>query len=200
MLHPCDLPPDTTCVMSRTPSRIRLAAAAITAATVIAACGSGSSSSSGSGDHPTQAQIQQQQQGAVRFADCMRSHGVPNFPDPTTSPVGYKNAFQTKTPAFGSAVTACQHLLPGGGLHQNAVPRRSQAQITAILAFARCLRSHGFPGFPDPTSSGDVTHEMIANAGINLHQPAVAQAANACVGVTHGVITRADVTRFVAGR
>ena len=130
----------------------------------------------------------------------MRSHGVSTFPDPTTSPVAYKNAFNTKSPAFHSALTACQHLLPGGALHQNADPRRSRAQIAAILAFARCLRGHGFPGFPDPTSSGDVTHEMITNAGINLHQPAVLQAADSCVGVTRGVITRADVSRFVAGR
>ena len=69
-----------------------------------------------------------------------------------------------------------------------------------MLAFARCLRSHGFPSFPDPTSSGELTHEMLASAGIDLHQPAVLQAADACVSVTHGVITRADVARFVAGR
>ena len=49
------------------------------------------------------------------------------------------------------------------------------------------MRSHGFPSFPDPTSSGQLTHEMLANAGINLHQPAVLQAADACVGVTHGL-------------
>ena len=40
---------------------------------------------------------------------------------------------------------------------------------------------------------------MLANSGINLHQPAVRQAADACVGVTHGVVTRAVVARFVAG-
>jgi hypothetical protein len=40
---------------------------------------------------------------------------------------------------------------------------------------------------------------MLASAGIDLHQPAVLQAADACVGVTHGVITKAVVARFVAG-
>jgi hypothetical protein len=69
-----------------------------------------------------------------------------------------------------------------------------------VLAFARCLRSHGFPSFPDPTSSGQMTHEMLASAGINLHQPAVLRAADRCVSVTHGVITKAAVARFVAGR
>jgi hypothetical protein len=69
-----------------------------------------------------------------------------------------------------------------------------------VLAFARCLRSHGFPNFPDPNSSGQVTHQMLAQAGINLQQPAITQTADACVGVTHGILTRAGVARFVAGQ
>jgi hypothetical protein len=73
-------------------------------------------------------------------------------------------------------------------------------QIGAMLAFARCLRSHGFANFPDPTSSGDLTHQMLATAGINLQQPALVQVADACVGVTHGVITKTAVARFVAGQ
>jgi hypothetical protein len=40
---------------------------------------------------------------------------------------------------------------------------------------------------------------MIDAAGINLHQPAVLQAGDACVGVTHGLLTKAAVARFVAG-
>jgi hypothetical protein len=73
-------------------------------------------------------------------------------------------------------------------------------QLAAMLAFARCLRGHGFSTFPDPSSTGGVTHEMLATAGINLHQPALVQAADGCVGVTHGTITRAAVARFVAGQ
>jgi hypothetical protein len=55
----------------------------------------------------------------------------------------------------------------------------SQGQIAAFLTFARCIRSHGFPSFPDPTSSGELTHQMVANAGISLRQPAVLQAGDA---------------------
>jgi hypothetical protein len=168
---------------------------------MITACGSGSASSSSSSGHLTQAQIQEERRDLVRFADCMRTHGVPNIPDPTTSPREFKISLSPTTaqsPAFQSAETACHHLLPGGGPHSQSVAH-SQAQIAAILAFARCMRSHGFPSFPDPTSSGLVTHEMLANAGISLHQPAVLPAADACVTVTHGLITRAAVARFVAG-
>ena len=188
--------------MFRVNSTLPVAAATIAAATVIAACGSSAPSSSSSSAPPTQAQIQQEQQDAVRFSDCMRSHGVPTFPDPTTSPRDFKQALNpsvTHSPAFQSAYTACAHLLPRDG-QPNQSPPPSHAQIAAELAFAGCLRSHGFPNFPDPSRSGQLTHEMLANAGINLHQPAVVQAADACVSVTHGFITKAAVARFVAGQ
>jgi hypothetical protein len=187
--------------MSSTTSRLPVAVAAIAATTVIAACGSNSATSPGSsspGRHLTPAQAQQD---AVNFSRCMRSHGVPNFPDPT-SPREFKDSFSSsaaQSPAFKSAETACRHLLPAGGPpSQSAV--RSQAQLTALLAFARCLRSRGFPDFPDPTSSGQITHEMLASSGIDLRQPAVLHAADGCVSVAHGVITKAAVARFVAGQ
>src|SRR6478736_6349940 len=181
--------------MFRTKSTLLVAAAAIAAAAVIAAVGS---SASGSAGAPTHAQIEQGQQDAVRFAQCMRSHGVPNFPDPT-SPQQFKLyiASSEGSPAFQSAETACRHVLPGGGSPSQSAAQR-QAQTVAGLAFARCLRSHGFANFPDPTTSGQITHEMLANAGINLHQPAVLEAADACVSVTHGVLTEAGVARFAA--
>src|SRR5215472_4555615 len=45
--------------------------------------------------------------------------------------------------------TACA----GGPSHDSATggPTREQA----ALAYARCMRSHGVPGFPDPDSNGD---------------------------------------------
>jgi hypothetical protein len=132
----------------------------------------------------------------------MRSHGVPNFPDPTISPREFKEALNpttARTPVFLSAGTACQHLLPRRS-QASQTPAQSRAQTAALLAFAGCIRSHGFPTFPDPSSTGQLNHEMVASAGINLHQPAVLRAGDACVGVTHGVITKTAVARFVAGR
>lgn len=135
-------------------------AAAIAASTVIAACGSNSPrslSSPGSGGHPTQAQIQEQlHQDALRFARCMRSHGVSSFPDPTSPGVdkefllGQIPGVNPQSPAFQSAHTACEHLLPGGGPGS----RDATAQVMAqLLHISRCLRAHGLSAFPDPTSS-----------------------------------------------
>jgi hypothetical protein len=156
---------------------------------------SGASSTSGGG------QTVARTQAAFRFARCMRSHGVPGFPDPTTRAFKFAltpSSGNARSPSFRSAETACQHLLPDGG-PPNETPARRQAQIAAGLAFAGCLRTHGFPNFPDPTSSGELTPQMVTQAGINLHQPAVLHAADTCVGLTHGFLTKADIARAVNG-
>ncbi|MGH2859690.1 MAG: hypothetical protein ACRDMJ_19620, partial [Solirubrobacteraceae bacterium] len=161
--------------MSTNTSKLSAAVAAILAATAIAACGSGSSdassssSSSGSGGGLTYAQAQHD---AVLFARCMRAHGV-NVPDPS-SPHEFKQALGdlSGTPAFKGAAAACRHLVPGGGSPRDQSSAPSPEKMAAELAFARCIRGHGFPRFPDPSSAG-ITHELLVGAGIDLQQPAV---------------------------
>ena len=94
------------------------------------------------------------------YASCMRSHGIPDFPDPTTSPGGGVS-FQINggpgsdlgrnNPRFVAADKACRGLLPGG--LQRSAPLSTQ-RIAAEVRWARCMRSHGLPGFPDPNSQG----------------------------------------------
>jgi len=137
--------------------------------------------------------------GALAYADCMRSHGVAQFPDPNGSGQISKErvvALHPGGPQFEAAQRACRRLQPNGG---QPSPAQLAQRLGALLAFARCMRTHGLPSFPDPTSSGQVTHEMLAAAGIDVRQPAVLHAADACVGVTHGLLTKAIVARFAAG-
>jgi hypothetical protein len=187
-------------VMRTTPLSI-LAGAVLCAG--VAGCGSSgptttTTNSSGGGAGPQGAAA-----AAFAYARCMRTHGVSDFPDPvvTTSPgqTSIKIRAVSKdsgSPQFTAAQQACQHLLPGP---QNLSPAQRQAHAHALLAFARCLRSHGLANFPDPNTQGQITMEMITSAGINLHAPNVLPAARACVGVTHGVITGADVERAING-
>jgi hypothetical protein len=153
----------------------------------------------GGGASPTAATTAQS--GPLAYSHCMHSHGVAGFPDPDSSGEIPKNevvALDPGSPQFQAAQRACARIQPNGGQGQSSA--QGPARTAAMLAFAHCIRSRGFPNFPDPTSSGQLTHQMLANAGINLHQPAVVPAADACVSVTHGLITRAVVARFVAGQ
>jgi len=55
---------------------------------------------------------QQQSQG-LKFASCMREHGVANFPDPKDGLFTGGN-IDTNSPQFQSALGACRKLIPGG--------------------------------------------------------------------------------------
>jgi hypothetical protein len=80
----------------------------------------------------------------------MRAHGVPNFPDPTAGgPLVIPNDINTDAPAFQSAQRACSRLLPGGGPGAAS----SESVRLSMLRVARCIRAHGLPTFPDPTSA-----------------------------------------------
>jgi hypothetical protein len=146
----------------------RAAAAIIAAATLAllaAACSSGSPSSAGSGGSPS-AGDSASSPSAVGFSSCMRSHGVPTYPDPDSSgtlPKPNAQALGVSTAQFNAAQTACQHLLPttGGSLTASSLQQCYMADVCpqglvqqAVnqgLKFARCMRSHGVPSWPDPT-------------------------------------------------
>ncbi|HET6869735.1 MAG TPA: hypothetical protein VFH80_27730 [Solirubrobacteraceae bacterium] len=121
------------------------------------------------------------------LAQCMRSHGVPNFPDPAAG--GGFNVLaspgsSTVTidgvafggPAFESAVKTCK--LFGGGA---SPPQLTASQKQKLVAFAQCMRRHGVPGFPDPTfpSSGGVDRGSVP-AAATASSPAFQKASQAC--------------------
>jgi len=173
--------------------------AALTAV-LLAACG-GSNKPSGSGSSGSSHEAFAVSN-AYKFPACMRDNGVTNFPDPQVN--GNHLTLQitpsiSASPAFKSAQNACAYLVPAGaGQINGPSPAEQTARAEGLLAFAACVRKHGFPSFPDPTSQGQLTLEMITHAGINLQQPAVLQAGDACVSVSHGQITKGDVAQAVA--
>ena len=137
--------------------RVRLLALAGCAlALALAACGSSASSSAGAGTGRAAA--------AIKFADCMRSHGVSNFPDPGGGGGGgfqfsSGSGINPQSPAFQSAQRACGSLLPGPGFGGQA----SESDKLRMLAMSRCMRAHGLPSFPDP-----VTKPPAPGAGFAL--------------------------------
>jgi hypothetical protein len=139
---------------------------------------------------------------AEKYPDCMRAHGVGNFPDPQVKGKTVQIRIDpsiTGSPAYASAQQACAYLIPAAvGPDAGLSAAQQQARSAGLLAFAACVRQHGFPSFPDPTRQGQLTVQMIRQAGINLAQPAVRRAGDACVASSRGQITKADVARAIA--
>jgi hypothetical protein len=102
------------------------------------------------------------------------------------------------SPAFKSANRVCHAILaPDLTTTQNV-----EAQATRephLLAFTRCMRSHGVPGFPDPTAQGQLTQAMLSSAGVDLKAPAVFSAAKMCLPSAGSAITAEAVQRAVSG-
>jgi hypothetical protein len=122
----------------------------------------------------------------VAYASCVRSHGVPNFPDPVRGnfpdPQSDGWGFDINTNTIGvsqsvlqKAENACSYLQPSGGTQTAA---QFAGFLTKQLKFAACMRSHGVPGFPDPTSSGQSISYNIP--GSVRESPEFATAARDC--------------------
>ncbi len=109
---------------------------------------------------------------ALDYANCMRSHGVPAFPDPTSGGEIPKVSLQqvgVSNSQLQGAQRACQLLWP-------TVSAAQQQQVRAqALRFSRCMRNHGITDFPDPDSNGGIRiPDSVENA------PGFEAAMNAC--------------------
>jgi len=115
------------------------------------------------------------------FSACVRSHGVPNFPDADTDGRIHAAGIDKSSRAFQVAYHSCQGLLPGGQLGEQ---RRAQLQ-GQLLAFARCMRAHGVHTFPDPMITAD-GHFGLGTHRIDPNSPIFIAAAAACRGKLSG--------------
>ena len=156
--------------------------AAVGCAVALAACGSSHkpSSTTRSGTHSQ----------PLAFANCMRAHGVPSFPDPTAGGGGFDlgQGINPQSPAFKSARLACAKLAPGRGGGVQA----TESQFLAALRFAMCMRARGFPDFPDPTRADSPPGPILVvgpglffrvSAVFNPNTPHVEEAFAACAAV-----------------
>jgi hypothetical protein len=121
------------------------------------------------------------------YARCMRSHGIADFPDPTTSPgggVGIEinggpgSDLDRNNPRFVAANHACHSLEPGG----SGTPQQPPEKIAAEVKWARCMRAHGLPSFPDPDAQGG-----FDSSKFNESTPAFQSASTACQSLMQAV-------------
>jgi hypothetical protein len=182
--------------------RDRLRRAAVTAGGVlavgmaVAGCGGGSSTSgvptvstatsTTSPSTSPSAGGSAQATGLLAYASCMRSHGVPNFPDPSGSEGISKEATikatqEVSTSQAAAAEHDCKRALPAG----ESLSGRPSQTVTAqdqqyYLKAAACMRSHGIANFPDPSfSNRQVEFHMLEHI-VDIHSTQFTQAYRTC--------------------
>jgi hypothetical protein len=117
----------------------------------------------------------------VEFAQCMRAHGIKNFPDPVNGAFSFSGVgpdrVDPSSPAFQAAKAACISIVPG-------LAQRSAVTAQDLAAgdkLAACMRSHGFPAFPDPTSQ----NVFDVPKSINIALPGYQSAFSTCQSQAH---------------
>jgi hypothetical protein len=181
--------------MNRSLTAIVIAAASSVA---IAACG-------GSGSPPKTTGPSSSSGGlagaAYRFVACMRDHGYPNMPEPVVSKGGNDVAIHAVVHGGGPnhpkpIPKACRGILPNPQPESaQQIAAQQAAQRSGLLSFAACMRAHGVPSFPDPTSQGQLTLTMVNSAGVDLHAPNTLDAIKACERASHGIVTPSKVAQ-----
>ena len=117
----------------------------------------------------------------LKFSQCMRSHGVPNFPDPNSQGqirVTPANGLDMGSAQFQAAQSACKSLLPSS----NLTPEQRNAKA---LAYSKCMRSDGVGDFPDPKGQGTIDIPD-ATGDLDPGSPTFQGAQKACQSLDNG--------------
>jgi hypothetical protein len=168
--------------------RLRPLAALALIALIGAGCGSNAGSETGTASSTgtatstgTPAKKLTARDKAVKFAECIRAHGVRDFPDPNA-----KNDFEygvSVTPAvWKQATTACKDLQPPGTLSAKRTPK----QQSASLRFAQCIRDNGVKDFPDPVNGEPLVNTYKIPSSNTANGMAILNAAMKKCGKTLG--------------
>jgi len=138
------------------------------------------------------ASLQQALQQALAYSQCMRSHGITNFPDPTeisngaaqssNGPtrvgvqIGIPAGIDPNSSTYVSANNSCTNQTGFG--HVSAA--QLQHGLTTLLKYSECMRSHGIASFPDPVENSDGVSLKTAGTGIDQYSSLYKAADKAC--------------------
>ena len=178
------------------------AAGAAAIVLALAACDGGGSSSAKSGSPSSGGSSTAAS--AVAYSACVRSHGVPHFPDPSGSVAVVKADPQqlgVSATQLQTAQQACRTLIPPSGdtAEQQQETRCAeqgdcsqavvQQWMSGLRTLAQCLRTHGEPNWPDPVVTSvaghpPAPHFPLDQAGIDHHSQHVLDEVNQCIQLT----------------
>jgi hypothetical protein len=131
----------------------------------------------------------------VRVSQCIRAHGVPNYPDPPSSggmhSVGNRNTVTVNGVKLDASPQKLQNAQQACAKYAPVGPAVSSSQLASIreaaVRAAVCMRAHGVPDFPDPSvTTGPGGHGLRisigsgAGANLNPSSPAFKAAQAKC--------------------
>jgi hypothetical protein len=127
----------------------------------LAACQSGSPSAAPPSPPPSTGSDQQILAIGRDYAQCLRDHGIANFPDMVVVAGRLSlpdnasgDAAEQALRANPAARDACQPILGRLPASAQKNPAMSDADRQNLLRFAQCMREHGVPQWPDPRPDG----------------------------------------------
>lgn len=134
---------------------------------------------------PTEAQL-------LKYAECMRSDGEPDFPDPVPAQgggyafLGYDTPGSPlspsvlQSPRYHAATEFCKKDVPP------SIANSTPAMMAAYaLKYSDCMRAHGLPDFPEPNPKGLITINPTGIMGPN--SPQYQRAEKACQKLDNGL-------------
>jgi hypothetical protein len=115
----------------------------------------------------------------VKYSACMRSNGVPSFPDPVNGRLQLQAQKGTdldpSSSTFQAAQKACKSLEPSG-LAKGQAPGGEQQND--MLKFVACMRKNGVTNFPDPQPDGRML--LDPSSGIDPNSSVFQSAQETC--------------------
>ncbi|AQZ69222.1 unnamed protein product [[Actinomadura] parvosata subsp. kistnae] len=113
---------------------------------------------------------------AVKFAECMRSNGLKDFPDPVDGQFNTNfrrgTVLDPNSPQWKAALDKCKDLQPAGFLGGGG--QMSPEQQQKMIKYAECMRKNGVPDFPDPEGGA------LLSGNVDQNSPEYRAAAEAC--------------------
>lgn len=123
------------------------------------------------------------QKAQLAYAECMRGHGITNFPDPKTGggyPDGYMKTIDSNSPQFTSATKGCRSFATAAGMAPWTGAQWAAYDVQ-LLKISHCMQAHGITNFPDP-KGGEQGGFAAAAGPLDQSSPQYAAAAKACNG------------------
>jgi hypothetical protein len=135
-------------------------ALALTALLVAGGCQSGGAKAS-PGASPSAMSDTQLLTIGREYAQCIRDHGIPNYPDPVVDsgrlampPDADGGSAKQALQGNQAAQDACRSILDRLPASARKDHPPTPEELQQMLRFSQCVREHGVPEWPDPTNDG----------------------------------------------